>query len=96
MHVRHRDAAHDRPDNSHISLVRAAQEKVVQVGRAVKLLVGSTINGTVVMPGETTEINVSYNAAKAGKFNKVVKVYLKGQKEPELLIIQGEVKSKEG
>ncbi|MEO1436268.1 MAG: DUF1573 domain-containing protein [Bacteroidota bacterium] len=49
-----------------------------------------------VLPGATTEINVSYNAAKMGKFNKVVKVYLKGQKEPELLIIQGEVKSKEG
>ncbi|MEM7103759.1 MAG: DUF1573 domain-containing protein [Bacteroidota bacterium] len=49
-----------------------------------------------ILPGEETTIEISFNAAKEGKFNKVVKVYLSGQKEPEFLIIQGEVLPKKG
>lgn len=47
-----------------------------------------------ILPGAESEIEVSYNAAKEGKFNKAIKVYLKGQKQPEILVIEGEVLKK--
>ena len=48
-----------------------------------------------IAPGATSEIVVSYNAKKAGSFTKLVKVYINGQKQPEILTIKGQVAAEE-
>ncbi len=45
-----------------------------------------------ISPNERGEIEVRYNAAKEGSFQKDLKVYLQGIKDPEILTIKGEVK----
>ena len=49
-----------------------------------------------IAPKASSQITVTYNAAKAGAFKKLVKVYLKGQKKPEILTIEGTVATDEG
>lgn len=43
--------------------------------------------------GKTESIEVTFNAASAGSFTKIVTVTFKGYKEPTILTIEGEVNS---
>ncbi len=52
--IGHADPADDRADNSNESLVRSAEKEVGQMGGSVQLLVGCTVDGPVVMPGEAS------------------------------------------
>lgn len=45
-----------------------------------------------ISPQEKGEIEVRYNAAKKGIFQKDLKVYIDGQEKPSILSIKGEVK----
>ncbi|WP_236979220.1 DUF1573 domain-containing protein [Membranihabitans maritimus] len=45
-----------------------------------------------ILPGATSEIKATYNAAKLGKFTKTIRVYTNQSDEPVVLTIRGEVK----
>ncbi len=44
-----------------------------------------------ILPGETSIIEIEYNAAKEGGFVKFIKVFINGVKKPEILTITGDV-----
>lgn len=44
-----------------------------------------------VLPGETERILIEFDARKAGYFSKKIKVFLHGQRKPEVLVIEGNV-----
>lgn len=44
-----------------------------------------------VQPAQTGKITVTYDAAKSGVFYKKLTVWIKGQRKPEKLIVEGEV-----
>ena len=46
-----------------------------------------------VKPGETGEINVKYNSARVGAFNKSITVYYEGGEKPVVLRIKGSVEA---
>ena len=54
MLICHRNPTDDRPNDSNESLIRPAHEQVLQMGRAIKLLLRSTVDRSIVVPGEAT------------------------------------------
>ena len=70
-------------------------EKDVKLGN-VKASCGCTTPSyttEAVKPGETGEINVKYNSARVGAFNKSVTVYYDGSDKPVVLRIKGTVEA---
>ena len=55
MDICHRDAAHHCADDADVSLISAAEEKIVEVRCAVELFVGRTVHRSVVVPGESLD-----------------------------------------
>ena len=53
MAVCHADAADDCTDDADESLVSPTQKYIGKVSRSVKLFIGCSIDGTVVVPGKT-------------------------------------------
>ncbi|UZR93000.1 DUF1573 domain-containing protein [Chondrinema litorale] len=60
----------------------------------VKTSCGCTVSSwpkEAIAPGESSEIAVSYNAARAGRFNKTVRVFTNATVQESIITISGEV-----
>jgi len=44
-----------------------------------------------ILPGDTSTIQIVYNAKKIGYFRKKIKVYISSQRKAEVLYVEGEV-----
>lgn len=63
----------------------------------VKSSCGCTVAGyskEPVLPGKTGEVSATYNAARAGNFNKAITVYM-NDNQSQRLSVKGQVKNKE-
>ena len=52
-------------------------------------------NTAPILPNETGKITVSYDSKQTGYFHKKLTVWIRGQRKPEKLTIEGEVKTNE-
>ena len=75
-------------------LNRGKEEMVIEQVRPSCGCTAAVVSEKVIPPGKEGTIRVEYDPEKGrfGKFHKSVKVFIKGEKEPILLSVSGEVK----
>lgn len=70
--VRHADSGNNGSDDADKALIGPTKKKIAQVRRAVELFVRGSVNGPMLMPGETADgfgrknVRVDHVATKVG------------------------------